>query len=175
MSAVWRKLVPMRTASYLAILIAACNAFGAAVTVNGTCQVGNCASPDVVSTGNTPSTAFNFLVTLPNSDQYRIAGTINPSTGSNTVGINSPFTVLYLGNAAGTASGADVINLDVLQNFTLSFPFRMSTESAQGGFGGAIAQGSSVEVPTPTPRVLSGILKKAPIPPKSQLIYPALS
>jgi uncharacterized protein (TIGR03437 family) len=130
----------------LALLIATATAFGAAVSVDGVCQVGNCASPDVVSSGNSPSTAFNFVITLPNTDQYRIAGSVNPSTGSNTVGISSPFTVAYLGNATSTASGADVITLDVLQNFNLSFPFRMSTESAQGGFAGAIGSGSSVSI-----------------------------
>lgn len=60
--------------------------------------------------------------------------------------MTSSFTVTYIGNATGTTSSANVITLDVLQNFQLSFTLRESTESAQGAFGGALASGSSVEV-----------------------------
>jgi uncharacterized protein (TIGR03437 family) len=123
--------------------------FAAAISVNGTCQVGACASPDVVSSGNSLSTAFNFTLTLPNSDRYRISGNINSTAGpaaNPTFSVTSPFTVTYLGNAKGTSSAADVINLDVLQNFQLAFTVRNSTETAQGGFSGPLAAGSNVQV-----------------------------
>jgi len=54
--------------------------------------------------------------------------------------------VIFNGNKTRTASAADVITLDVLQNFKLGFTLRDSTESAQGGFSGALAPGSSVQV-----------------------------
>ncbi len=128
------------------LALVAATAFGAAVSVNGTCQVGVCASPDVLASQTSSSTSFNFAVTLPNTDQYRIVGTINASGTSSEVSIVSPFTVVYMGNASGTASAADVVNLDVLQNFTLGFILRHSTESAEGGFGGALAAGSNVQI-----------------------------
>jgi len=133
----------------LAIVALSSVASAAAITVNGTCQVGTCGSPDAVASGNALSTAFNFVVTLPNSDQYRIVGDINSSAGTAadlTVSVVSPFTVSYMGNATGTSSATDVITLDVLQNFTLAFTLRSSFETAQGGFGGALSAGSSSQV-----------------------------
>ena len=120
-------------------------AFGAAVSVNGTCQVGNCASPDQAPTGTSPTTAFNFVITLPNSDQYRIAGAINAINAPSAPRLVSPFTATYLGNSTGTVSGADVVEIDVLQNFQLNFTLRTSTESLQGGFSGPLAAGSNVQ------------------------------
>lgn len=75
--------------------------------VNGVCQVGNCSSPDVVSSGNSASTYFNFTVTLANSDQYKIVGAINSSAGTADApgfSVVSPFSVIYKGNPAGTPS-----------------------------------------------------------------------
>ena len=133
----------------LAIVAFSSVASAAAVTVNGTCQVGTCGSPDTVASGSALSTAFNFVVTLPNSDQYRIMGDVNASAGTATdpsVSVVSPFTVTYMGNAAGTSSAADVLTLDALQNFKLAFTLRSSFENAQGGFSGALSAGSSAQL-----------------------------
>ena len=129
-----------------AILISTPGAFAASVIVNGNCQVGNCASPDVVATGGAISTAFNFTVTLPNTDRYQIAGSVNSSAAGASLSVVSPFMVIYEGNSGGTSSANDTITLDVLQNFHLGFTLRESTESAQGAFSGAFGAGSNVQI-----------------------------
>ena len=133
----------------LALLSTAPLAWGAALSVNGNCQAGSCASPDTVMSGGSRSTAFNFVIVLPNSDQYRIYGDINSSAGSAadpTFSIISPFTVTYIGNAAGrlpppTSSTWMFCRIS-------SSPSRCANppESAQGAFGGALGAGSSVQV-----------------------------
>jgi len=131
---------------FLQAILATVSVHAAAVSVNGTCQVGNCTSPDQAGTATSPTTAFNFVVTLPNSDLYRIMGSINAVNAPSAPGLVSPFTATYLGNSTGTNSGADVLNIGVLQNFQLDFTLRTSTESAQGGFSGPLAEGSNVQI-----------------------------
>lgn len=135
----------MRTLSSLAVLIGASSAFGAAVNVNGTCLAGNCGSPDTVAVGASPSTAFNFVFTMANGDQYRIAGNVNFPNSATSIGVTAPFTVAYLGNTAGTASGADVLTIDFLQNDAYTSTSGTFFESAVGGFSGPIGTGSSLE------------------------------
>jgi len=118
--------------------------FGAAVSVNGTCQVGKCASPDVAAAGTAPSTPFDFVVTLPNTDRYGIAGSVNATDSGNRVDIQAPFTVTYLGNASGTASGEDVLTIDISQNFEYQPHGGRFFELTRGGFEGPIAAGSAV-------------------------------
>jgi uncharacterized protein (TIGR03437 family) len=129
----------------LAILIAASPAFGAAILVNGNCQVGNCASPDVVAVGSTSSTAFNLVITLANTDQYRIAGTVNFPNSATAIGVTVPFTIAYLGNASGTNSSSDSITIDFLQNDANTTTSGKFFETTEGGFSGPIAAGSSLQ------------------------------
>jgi hypothetical protein len=55
-------------------VVLASSASGAAITVNGVCQVGNCSSPDVVGFGELITTPFDFTYTLANTDRYQISG-----------------------------------------------------------------------------------------------------
>lgn len=118
--------------------------FGASVSINGTCHVGKCSSPDVAAAGTSPSTSFDFVVTLPNTDRYRIFGSVNAADSGNSVDLQAPFTVTYLGNAAGTASSEDVLTIDISQNFDYRPPGGRFFEVTRGGFEGPIAEGSSV-------------------------------
>lgn len=118
--------------------------FGASVSINGTCHVGKCSSPDVAAAGTSPSTSFDFVVTLPNTDRYRIFGSVNAADSGNSVDLQAPFTVTYLGNAAGTASSEDVLTIDISQNFDYRPPGGRFFEVTRGGFEGSTAEGSSV-------------------------------
>jgi hypothetical protein len=109
----------------LAVLIFAPAVFAASISVNGNCQVGNCGSPDTVQVGTALSTAFNFTITLPNSDQYAIVGAVNASVAGTAISIVSPFTVTYIGNQSGTSSAGDVITVTVAQGFNLGFSRRI--------------------------------------------------
>ncbi len=118
--------------------------FGAAISVNGTCHVGNCASPDVAAAGTAPSTPFDFVVTLPNTDRYHISGSVEASASGNSVDLQAPFTVTYLGNAAGKDSREDVLTIDLLQNCEYTPHAGRFFEVTRGGFEGPIAPASAV-------------------------------
>ena len=119
-------------------------AFGAAVTVNGACEVGNCASPDVAKPGTAASTPLNFVVTLPNTDRYRISGSVDAKASGNAVDLQAPFTVTYLGNAPGLVSSEDVLTIDISQNFEFRPRGGRFFEVTHGGFEGPVAAGSAV-------------------------------
>ena len=118
--------------------------FGASVSVNGNCQVGNCASPDVAAAGTAPNTPFNFVITLPNADRYRIAGSVEATSSGNSVDLQAPFTVNYLGNASGKGSSEDVLTIDISQNYEYKPRGGRFFEVTRGGFEGPIAAGSSM-------------------------------
>ena len=132
---------------YLVLVAAGLSAaaFGGAISVDGLCEVGNCASPDVLSAGSSISSPFSFTYTFADTDSYQVTGTL---TASDTMGsgfslfVAGP-TVTYLGNGGGTVSGADTLTIDFLQNFVVSFTAGSFSESIAGTFGGALASGSS--------------------------------
>jgi len=128
---------------WLALLGSTCG-FGATVSVNGTCHVGNCTSPDVAAAGAAPSTPFNVVVTLPNTDRYRISGSVEATSSGNAVDLQAPFTVTYLGNGAGKGSSEDVLTIDISQNYEYKPHGGRFFEVTRGGFEGPIAAGSSV-------------------------------
>jgi hypothetical protein len=128
----------------LLLLVGITCTFGGAVSVNGACQVGNCTSPDVAAAGTAPSTPFNFVVTLPNTDRYRISGSVDATCSGNSVDLQAPFTVTYLGNAPGKVSSERVLTMDVLQNYEFRPHAGEFFEVTRGGFEGPIAAGSAV-------------------------------
>ncbi len=123
---------------------------GAAINVNSICEVGDCASPDVLSVGG--STVFNdeFVFTFADGDKYLVFGVVNasePVLNETIFGVVGG--VEYIGNSGGSSPsvGTDTLVIDFLQGYTStltggSFP--------QGGgvsppMGGGIADGSSFE------------------------------
>lgn len=122
--------------------IAGQSAFAGAVLVNGVCQVGNCASPDIIAMGTSVTTSFNFTYTFPNTDTYLISGSLIGTFGQ---GILVPFNVIYVGNASRTTSGTDVLTIDFLLNFQSAFTSAGFNELLTGGFGGPISPASSVQ------------------------------
>jgi hypothetical protein len=86
----------------------------AAVKVNGTCEVGNCANPDEVSNATLFSN-FDFIYTFGNGDEYRIVGTFEAFDSGTSFSFSAPYNVLYLGPNGPSAN--DVLTIDILQNF----------------------------------------------------------
>ncbi len=128
----------------LPMLLAPYSLFGAAIQVNGTCQFGNCVSPDIVATGGAVTTPFSFVFTLSNTDQYQIAGSAMASNVSGLV-FSLPYSVTYLGNALGTGSGMDVLTIDALQNFAFTSTSGTFFETLRGGFAGPLSAGSAAQ------------------------------
>lgn len=91
-------------------------ALAGAVNINGNCALGNCASPDILAPGASLTNPFDFVYTFANSDRYQVTGTLNAFNTSTPSGevfilIETPLTVTYLGNNAGTTSGTDVLTI----------------------------------------------------------------
>ena len=121
--------------------------FPAALSINGTCELGNCAMPDSLPAidGSSAGQAFNIVYTLFNSDTYRISGnfgTTNAAAGDNTIGLN--IAARYLGNATASASANDAINVDLLQNYAYSYGIGFFSEYSNIQFSGPLAAGSLV-------------------------------
>ena len=117
--------------------------FAGAVQVNGTCEVGNCANPDVVGSGNSVLTPFNFTFTFGDGDQYQIAGgfTVTNSGGFTIV---APFSVTYTG-PGGTSAGTDVLTVDLLQNIGTAITSGTFTEGLRANFSSGLGAGSSIQ------------------------------
>jgi trimeric autotransporter adhesin len=115
-------------------------AFAGAISVNGTCELGNCAAPDTLGLTGSSSTPFNFIFTFSNTDRFQIQGTL-VATGLTLIGTQA--TMTYLGNSSGTASGQDVLTLDILQNFQGPAAPTAYLEVVYGIFGGPLASSGS--------------------------------
>jgi hypothetical protein len=104
-------------AGVLFFLIPPCS-FGAAIAVNGTCELGNCVSPGTLSPASSAiaSTPFSFDYQLPNTDDFLISGTYSASGVAPSISFTAQ--AIFLGNATHTSSGADVISVDLLQVFS---------------------------------------------------------
>jgi hypothetical protein len=128
-------------------------AFAGAINVSTTCQVGTCASPDILADGDSLSTPFSFVYTFANTDQYQATGTLAATNLSTAVGIiqitAANIALTYLGNGTGTASASDTFVIDFLQNFTAE-GFGTGTndngfEFISGSFSGPYGGASSVQ------------------------------
>jgi hypothetical protein len=87
------------------------------ITVNGTCEVGNCASPPGLPFGSSTGQPFNFNYRFPNTDTFKIVGSYTASSSSSGTHIEFRVKALYLGNATHSASGNDTIVVDLLQDY----------------------------------------------------------
>ncbi len=91
------------------------------VTVNGTCEVGNCADPQGVPYGSSTGRSFSFNYTFPNTDTFRIIGLYSASSSSSGTEIKFNVKALYLGNSTHSASGNDTLTIDLLQSYGYRF------------------------------------------------------
>lgn len=114
----------------------------AALSVNGTCELGNCSSPDVLAPDTSTSATFDFVYTFGNTDMYRVYGELEASNSSTEgTGIHIDLTAVYVGNAAGGLSANDVLTTDMLQNYDVigsldGFYFQRSDANISGPIAG---------------------------------------
>jgi hypothetical protein len=109
----WRlshTLIPMVAAA----LLSGPNAQATAISVNGTCELGTCASPDsITSSTPIPTTPFSFAFTAGSGDTFNIAGTYAASYGAGGSSFVVTVGATYTG---GTPSHADTLTIDMFQN-----------------------------------------------------------
>jgi PEP-CTERM motif len=93
-----------------------------AVSLNGTCEAGNCTSPDVLNAGQSTGGALGLVYTFADGDKYYVSGTYGGSYNGGTIGYAGNPTATYLGNTSNpsAASQADVLKFDFLQNFNFT-------------------------------------------------------
>jgi len=131
-----------------ATLASAC--FGGAISVNGTCGLGDCATPDTLNIGSSTAINASFVYTLPNGDMYQIS-TFFPISNPLSVGLPSlsQSTIIdatYLGNGSAGASSHDILSINLLQNLQANPGFLSIVAGGYpvfGILGGGIAAGSS--------------------------------
>jgi hypothetical protein len=103
----------MLTATMLAIP-ATC--LPAALSINGSCEMGSCSSPTLLSVGGDESGTFSFVYTLLDTDKYLVTGTYAASFPG-TTNISFHTDVAFLGNSTDTTSHADNLTIDYLSGY----------------------------------------------------------
>ena len=89
--------LPALIAILAIITVVGQHARASSIQVNGTCEVGTCASTDVLALGSSTNTPFNFTYEFADTDLFRLQG--NLSTGNLQTRVSllvSNFTVTYL-------------------------------------------------------------------------------
>ena len=114
--------------------------FSAAIELvnNGTCEVGNCASPDSIGVGQVSTGGYSFTYTFGDGDKYGITGTYSNAYPPQILGFFP--TVTYLG--ATPAAGSDTISLTLFQDFYDPTPGTWNGSYCEG-FPAVIAAGGS--------------------------------
>lgn len=148
-----KRLQPIKTAStrlglllVSATLFASC-ALAGAISVNGSCELGNCTTPDSLSRGQQTAVPFNFNYTFGNTDQYSVSGAFAGAYGVSTI-IAADVTVTYVGNSTASPSANDTLVVDFLQNFATGFPDNTNNtgfESINGTTSGSLGAASSIQ------------------------------
>jgi hypothetical protein len=129
----------------LAMVLLPSKAFPGAISVNGTCEIGNCAFPDILPINSTTSGYFSAIYTFPDTDSYRVIGSFSAqNTNGDSWSFSIGISMTYLGDATGSPSGADTAIIDWLQNNENVCVGCSGTfgEGTGGSFGGPIAANS---------------------------------
>jgi hypothetical protein len=116
----------------------------AALTLNGVCELGTCASVDTINPGQSVGGSFSFVYTFANTDRYQITGSYFASTdaaGDVPIGIN--FQATFLGNSTNNISGTDTLNADLLQKYNWPYTAGVFNEYSSIIFSGPYAPGTN--------------------------------
>jgi hypothetical protein len=119
------------------------------LSVDGTCEVGTCASLTALAVGSNVSLPFSLDVTLLNGDTFALAGTVTASnTASSGLLTTQLFYVQYLGNNGNNiASQLDTVTVDAISKFaTSSLTSGPTTESIAGSLNAGMGAGSSASL-----------------------------
>lgn len=102
----------------LTMLLAPAIARADAISVNGTCELGDCATPDALNPGGSNSGTFSYIYTFGNGDKYGITGSYGSSYLSGSTSISFKALANYIG--PGPSAGADLLPVDLLQDYNFS-------------------------------------------------------
>ena len=135
----------IRATLFSAVLVSCfATARAGTISVNGTCEVGNCTTPDVLTIGSSLSTPFNLTYSFANTDSYRLQGTLSSFDTSSSFQISiTDFVATYLGNSFGTVSAADTLINDFAQVFRMTGAAGSEFESIAGTFGPGLGLATS--------------------------------
>ena len=131
------------------LLFSASVTFAGAVTINSVCEFGTCGSPDVLTLGGATSINQTFTFTFANTDEYSVSVTFSASESASCCALTGGVTfgsAIYLGNSTHSASAADTLIVDILQNYTYvsGGSGTFNEEGVIVTLGGGIAAGSSL-------------------------------
>jgi hypothetical protein len=125
-------------------LVIASSGFATTVSVNGTCEVGNCTLPGILGAGQMTSGTASFTYTFADTDRYDIIVVFSASdTGGTNFSISTAGLATYEGNASGTASGTDVLAIDFSQDYESFITSGTFYENISGTFSGELGAGSN--------------------------------
>jgi hypothetical protein len=125
-------------------LLAGSSGFATTITLNGTCEVGNCTNPGVLGAGQTTSGTASFSYTFANTDRYEIVVVFAASdTGGDNFSITTEGLATYEGNTFGSASGTDILTIDFSQDYQSFITSGTFYENMTGTFGGDLGAGSN--------------------------------
>ena len=110
-----KSLISTRSLIVASMLLAPVVAKPAAIKVNSTCEIGNCAAPDSLTIGmSVPSTPLSLTYTFGNGDKFNITGSYAAVfTGATSLKFTPVAT--YVGSMPSV--GNDVLTLDAFQNY----------------------------------------------------------
>ena len=127
----------------VAIALMPLRARATAITINGTCEFGNCTFPGTLTHG-TISGHFYIPYQFANSDRYLVVGDyVFTNTGGTAFSFGFDAEAVYRGNSFGTTSGNDVLTVDFLENFQSFITSDTFLSNVAGAFQAGIAPTSS--------------------------------
>jgi hypothetical protein len=125
--------------------------YGGAILVNGTCELGNCVTPDTLAIGSS-STSLNtsFVYAFGNGDRYQVSSffpltNVSPGGGAS-ISASFILDVTYLGNGSNGVSAQDSLTVNLLQNLQTQPQPVLGFGGGYpifGSLGGGIASGSN--------------------------------
>ena len=118
--------------------------FATTITLNGTCEGGNCAHPGILLVGQTTSGTATFTYTFADTDRYDIAVVFAASdSGGTNFSISTAGLATYEGNEYGTASGTDVLAIDFSQYYQSFITSGTFHENIFGTFGSTLGKAAT--------------------------------
>jgi uncharacterized protein (TIGR03437 family) len=137
----------LRSPFAIAFVLFTAPLFAGSISVNGTCELGNCTTTDTLADGQSVSQPFNFTYTFANGDRFQIQGTQAQANSGSYSNVGTQVTATFLGNDAGVPSGPDVLTIDLLQKFQHGQTVTSGTFNygIYGAFAGAIASTTTAE------------------------------
>ncbi len=113
-------LTAIMLAAPMLCLPGAVNITGITPPTPTTCEVGTCATPGTLNAGGSTSGSFDFFYTLANTDKYEVFGSYSAAYLGGTTSLFFNTNPIYIGNSTHTASAADTISIDLLQDFNFT-------------------------------------------------------